>query len=1073
MDNHQDGLDSHSVKSSTNAQSFVPPRHWIGPEELNAGYWSDAKVKEQRAQEFYEKPVEWIDQLDRSAQGGIARRDFLTIMGASMAMASFACARRPVHKIIPYVIKPEEITPGVANWYASTCKECSASCGVLIKNREGRPIKLEGNPDHPVNRGSLCSRGQASVLGLYDPDRLTGPLVRSRADGSRKATTWEEVDSTIQAKLSTIASQGGRVKVLSGEVQSESTRRLIREFLAAFKGGEHISFEPFALEEVSTAQAASYGKAVVPHYRLDEAQLVVSLGSDFLGNGISPLESSRQWTQRRKLSGQNPAQAQFAKLVCFESMMSLTGAGADERYPVRPGDEFKIAMSLAHELIVKQKRSRFARETAVLNALSTFSAEAVAADIGLAGGAQVIKKVAAELWDNQGKSLVMAGSVQAKTSDALSLQLAVNLLNSALENEGKTVDGTANFSLARSSFGDFKRLLGEMQAGKVDALIVYRSNPAYASPQELLGLKEAFKRVPLVIVVSEHEDETALLADYILPDHHYLENWGDAHPNQSVYSLQQPSMAPIHSTRAFQDSLLVWRKGGLGVTGLAAEASDWHDYLQKQWRDTVFKEISPVSSFEQFWNGALRSGVVDVFASRGGSASKAVARSFKVSSLAALPRFTPLSQEVISLALYGKISLYDGRNANNPWLQELPDAISSVAWDNYLNMSPQLSKKLNLKDDDVVEMTCGAKTVELPVHVQPGLHPNLVSVALGYGRTSVGKVGKGTGLDLFPMVQASEAALVYSGQKVTFRKTGKFYKLALTQWHTATEERPIINDITLAEFRKNPAQANHTDPHLRLDTVPTLWSEHEYKGYRWGMAIDLTTCTGCSACMIACQAENNIPVVGRDQVRVSRQMHWIKIDRYYSGSPENPNVVFQPMLCQHCENAPCETVCPVLATVHDDEGLNVQVYNRCVGTRYCQNNCPYKVRRFNFFDHWKAYEGTANLVWNPDVTVRTRGIMEKCTFCVQRIRDAKDHAKDVGGRVTDGTLKPACQQTCPTDAIVFGDLNDPKSRVSQMKNSPQAFRVLEVLNTKPSVSYMTKVRNKAESAHSEHGEEHA
>ncbi len=1086
MDNQHEELGKtapHATQlANTSSQSdvdFVPPRHWIGPEELQGSYWKDPQVQEKRSQEFYEKPVEFIDQLDRSAQGGVARRDFLTIMGASMAMASFACARRPVHKIIPYVVKPEEITPGVPNWYASTCQECAQACGVLVKNREGRPIKLEGNPDHPVNRGSLCSRGQASVLGLYDPDRLKSPVSRNRLDGTRKDVDWNAVDASIQAQLKKIAGQGGRVKVLSGEIQGESTRRLIKEFLSAFSGGEHIEFEPLALEEIPAAQSLSYGNSVVPRYRFDEAQYVLSLGSDFLGNGTSPLEATKMWSERRKLAGQNPAQAQLGKLVCFESMMTLTGANADQRYPVRPGDELKVAMAIAHDLIVKQKRSRFAQDATVLAALQSYSPEVVASELGLSGGAESIRKVASELWENQGKSIVVAGSVQTKTAVGVSLQVAANLLNSALENEGKTVDGSMNYSYQRSSFAALSRLAEEMKAGKVDALIVYRSNPVYAAPKGLLGLTDGFKRVPLVIVVSEHEDETAALADYVLPDHHFLENWGDAHPNQAIYSLQQPTLAPIHSSRAFQDSFLVWRKAGLAVSGLASKALDWHDYLQNNWKETVYQQVGASGSFDQFWNGTLRAGVVDVFAAKGISGNKMSPRAFRTASLGGVPKYSALSADSLYLALYAKTSLYDGRNANNAWLQELPDSISSVTWDNYLNLSPALAKKLDFNDDDVVEMISDDRTVQLPVHIQPGLHPQLVSVAVGYGRTAVGRVGDHTGVDVFPLVQMASGAkgavpsLVFAGQKVNLRKTGKFYKLALTQWHTATENRPIINDITLAEYRKNPAHAAHTDPHLRLETVPSMWSKHEYKGYRWGMAIDLTSCTGCSACMIACQAENNIPVVGRDQVRVSRQMHWIKIDRYYSGSVDNPNVIFQPMLCQHCENAPCETVCPVLATVHDDEGLNVQVYNRCVGTRYCQNNCPYKVRRFNFFDHWKAYEGTANLVWNPDVTVRTRGIMEKCTFCVQRIRDAKDQAKDVGDRVKDGMLKTACQQTCPADAIVFGNLNDPESRVSKMKESPQAFRVLEVLNTLPAVSYMTKVRNQAESAHSGHGSGHA
>ena len=374
-------------------------------------------------------------------------------------------------------------------------------------------------------------------------------------------------------------------------------------------------------------------------------------------------------------------------------------------------------------------------------------------------------------------------------------------------------------------------------------------------------------------------------------------------------------------------------------------------------------------------------------------------------------------------------------------------------------MGVSAAKRLGLSENDVVEVKSSDVKLQIPVHIQPGMHPQAASVAIGYGRRAVGKVGNLAGVDLFPLVEVNGGRLIFSGLPISIRNTGKTYKLANTQYHTATENRPIISDITLAEFKKNPGKMSETEPELKMESVPSIWGEHKYKGYRWGMSIDLTQCFGCGACVIACQAENNIPVVGRDQVRNSRQMHWIRIDRYFSGSPERPETVFQPMLCQHCGNAPCETVCPVLATVHDDEGLNVQVYNRCVGTRYCQNNCPYKVRRFNFFDHWKAYDGAMNLAWNPDVTVRSRGIMEKCTFCTQRIRDAKDRAKDAGVRVTDADLKTACQQTCPTDAIIFGDINNPETLVSKRNEEERTFHALEVLNTRPALSYMSKVRN--------------
>lgn len=1058
-------MDRHITESSnTEAKSteFVPPRHWLGPEELEAGYWNDPKVKEKRGQEFFEKPIEYLASLDKSDKGGIARRDFLTIMGASMAMTTFACARRPVHKIIPYVVKPEEITLGVPNWYASTYTEGPHSYGVLVKTREGRPIKIEGNPDHPVSKGAASARAQASVLDLYDPDRLKVPVMHTRggAAGTGKQVSWADLDKAVAAKLSGVAAGAGRVRLLTGEVYSESTQRLIREFLGAFKAGAHVSYEPFAQDDLVEAQSQSYGAAVVPMYQFDAAEYILSLGADFLTDWLSPVEYASGWAKNRKVDSKN---MKLSKLVVFEPTMTVTGANADERYPVRPGDELKIALAVAHELIIGQKRSAYSGDAAVTGVLAGYRPETVAEEIGLEGGAAKIKKIAHDMWEKRGKGLVVAGSPQSKTKTALALQIAVNLLNSALENEGSTVDGTLRTSALNSSFAGMQKLIGEMKAGSVDALIIYRTNPAFTLPSDL-GFEEALKKVPVVIVIADREDETALLADFIVPNNHYLESWGDATPRKGLYSLQQPTIAPIHGTRSLEESLLSWTKAAaLNVRGIAAQAADWHAYLQANWKETVFRQAKTASTFDQFWEGALRAGVVDLQL-----AGKAAARSFRTASVAQLPKYSANTAQGMILAMYASTAMYDGRFANNAWLQELPDPISSVTWDNYLNVAPQTAKRLSLKENDVVEVKAGNVAVQLPVHVQPGMHPNVVSVALGYGRRSAGKVGTLTGVNVYPLASSEGGVLAFSGQPVALRKTERMYQLAATQWHTASENRPIINDITLAEFKQNPHAANHTDPHLRLETVPTMWPRHEYKGYRWGMSIDLNSCIGCGACAIACQAENNIPVVGRNQVRNSRQMHWIRIDRYYSGAAENPDVVFQPMLCQHCENAPCETVCPVIATMHDSEGLNVQVYNRCVGTRYCQNNCPYKVRRFNFFDHWKSYEGEMNLVWNPEVTVRTRGIMEKCTFCVQRIRDAKDRAKDMNTKVGDADLKTACQQTCPTNAIVFGDINSKDSMVSKLRNEARAFKVLEVVNTEPVISYQTKVRNK-ESAASHHG----
>ena len=1049
-----------NTDQKSNTAEFQAPRHWVGVEELNGSYWQDAQVKEKRGQEFFDKPIEALAGLEKSEGFEVARRDFLTIMGASMALGTVACVRRPVHKIIPYVVKPEEVTPGVANFYATT--NPYTGTGMLVRVREGRPVKLEGNELHPLSGGKLMAAEQAELLGLYDPERLKGPVSRARGSDSAKAMDWAALDAAVIERLKKVAAAGGSVRVLSGEVRSETTRKLIGEFLSNFRDGGHVEFSALAMDEVAMAQELSYGSAVVPAYRFDRADYVLSLGADFLGTGPNALENSRAWASKRKLNGKG---SDLSKMVAFESMMSVTGANADERYPVRPGDELKVALAIANVLSSKGVAIPADAQASV----SAHRPELVAREIGMTDGGDKIRKVAAELLRNRGRSVVVAGGLSSKTSNALALQVAANLLNSVLGNEGVTVDGSSVLP-ARGGFAALRKLIVDMRAGRVGALVIWGTNPAYTAPAAA-GFEEGLGKVGTVITVASHDMETARLGDFVAAENHWLESWGDAHPRKHLYSLQQPVLHPLHDTRSFQDSLLAWTKG---VSGKAS-AESWHDSLQNSWKDLSAREFGVASgNFEKFWEGALRDGVVDTSRGRGAAVS---ARAFRAGSCSALPKYQPADGRGYSLALYAKMGMGDGRQANNAWLQELPDPVTTVTWDNYVNIGPAAADELGVKQNDVLELLVDGAKFELPVNVQPGMHPRTVAVAVGYGRRAAGKVGDGVGVDLYPAAKIAGDLLAFSGQSVSLRRTGRVYKLAQTQWHSASENRPIINDISLAEFKKDAAAANHTDPHLRLKEVPSIWPMHDYsKGYQWGMTIDLNSCTGCGACVIACQAENNIPVVGRENVRISREMHWMRIDRYYSGSPEQPSVVFQPMLCQHCENAPCETVCPVLATVHSEDGLNQQVYNRCVGTRYCANNCPYKVRRFNFFDHWKSYEGTLNMVWNPEVTVRSRGIMEKCTFCVQRIRDSRDQAVVQGRHIRDGEMRTACQQTCPTDAIAFGNINDQYSEVSKLRAQPRAFRVLEVLNTKPRVSYMTKVRNvEAPAGHGHdqgHGGEH-
>jgi Fe-S-cluster-containing dehydrogenase component/anaerobic selenocysteine-containing dehydrogenase len=1067
--------------SELKTAEFQRPRHWVTLDELKPEYWQDEAAQAKRAQEFHDKPIETLETIEKLDKTGVSRRDFLTVMGASMAMASFACARRPMNKIIPYVVQPQELTPGIPLYYASTYKDGGKSCGIVVKTREGRPIKLEGNPADPISKGALTARAQASILNLYDPERLKAPMKGSKA-GSKSGTNWNDVDSVVAAALK----EAKHVRIVSYPDSGEATRRIRKEFLAAFADAKWLEVDPLGGDEVADGQNDAYGNRVVPHYAYDQADVVVSFGADFLGTWGCDLEGEALWVKKRKL---DKASDNLSKLYVFEAMLSLTGSNADERFAVLPGAEIAAALAVARELIVVQKKGKFAGNSDVTALLNGSMDEWLSKAGGLS--AEKVKKVAEDLWAARGKSIVVGNG-------SAGLQAVVNLLNSNLENEGKTIDGNGDVLPETASTKQLAALMAEMDAGQVDVLIVHHVNPVYFLPNgDAFGA--AMQKVKTVIAVNDRVDETANFADIVCAENHFLENWGDAHPKPSVYLLQQPTISPLFDTKSFEDLLISWTRAGVKSNGLLAQvagnpASTYYDYVKETWKQSLFSAYGKGQTFIDFWELSLQKGVVE------GKSSGAHERTFRPNalrvaqkavtelkslSLAQAKKGPAIEGSGVALALYSKVSLYDGRDSNNAWLQEMPDPITTITWDNYLNIGPAYAKELDIQRDDVVLVKSGDVSFELPVNVQPGILKGAVTIALGYGRTAAGKVGNNVGQNAFKLAKFNgEEGFKFNNQLVSIVKTGKRYQLAATQEHNRTEERPVLNDITIAQFKKDPTFANETEPKLKLSVVPSMWTppiDYSKSPYRWMMGIDMNACTGCGACVIACQAENNIPVVGRDRVRVSREMHWIRIDRYYSGDEEQPQVIFQPMLCQHCENAPCETVCPVVATSHNEEGLNQMTYSRCVGTRYCQNNCPYKVRRFNFFDHWKDYKDNMNMVWNPDVTVRSRGIMEKCTFCVQRINGAKDHAKDIAvknkesgkndpaAKVRDADLKTACQQTCPTQAIVFGNVNDPSSEINQVKAHPRAFRVLEILNVKPSIHYLAKVRN-VEEGHSEEAE---
>lgn len=971
-----------------------------------------------------------------------SRRDFLRAAGFSFAGAMLTgCSRAPVEKAIPYLIQPEEILPGRALYYASTCAGCTAGCGLWVKNRDGRPIKLEGNPDHPLSRGGLCAVGQASILGLYDSERLKHPLING------KPATWEKVDRAVTAELETLRMDSGSVRFLTGTITSPTTHGMVQSFLKTFPNARHVSYDSLSSSAILDAHELTHGSRLLPRYRFERAEVIASFETDFLGTWISPVEFMRAYQDGRTLSGKTPRMSYH---VQFESILSLTGSKADRRVRVAPGE---MGLVMTHVAWRVAKKAGVPLETSGLDNSS------VPADF--------LDDLAERLWQARGRSLVACGSQDVR------VQVLTNFLNHLLENYGATVDIEHPSFQRQGNDRELAALMKEVETGKVKALLVYGVNPVFELP-EGKALAAALSRLPVVISFAERLDETASRARYVCPDRHYLESWSDWEPVSGLVSLSQPAIEPFGNTRSVLESLAVW-------SGAPKPA---YDILRESWQANVFPRQKAEHSFQAFWDRAVETGYAQV------EPQPIRVRHFDVASVRPVLTAERLPAESLALVLYAKVGMLDGRHAYNPWLQELPDPVSKVAWDNYACLSPTIAARLGIREGDVVRLEAPGsggepRLLELPAFLQPGQHDGVVAVALGYGSDlsarfskigpawldalpSVGKDGR-VGKNPAPFLEWADGNLRFATRTVRITKTGKTAELASTQSHhtltvpkrlqtAVSGERPIIQETTLGALRKNPAAGTERPEREKEDLWPT---DHPYTGHRWGMVIDLTACTGCSACVVACQAENNIPVVGKDEVRRKREMHWLRLDRYYSGEGGNVDVAFQPMLCQQCENAPCETVCPVLATVHSEEGLNEQVYNRCVGTRYCANNCPYKVRRFNWFDYARE-DHLQNLVLNPDVTVRSRGVMEKCSFCVQRIQEAKLEAKRRGEPLADGAVQTACQQSCPAQAVIFGDLNDPKSRVAQLAVSGRSYRVLEEINVQPSVAYLTLVRNRPE-----------
>lgn len=1028
MDHDQNQIEEKSPHPSAGPRD---ERYWNSLDQ----WGKDPEFQKLAEAEFQSSPLR-----EGSKEEGWARREFLKLMGASLAMSAAGCIRRPVQTIVPYNKQPEEVVLGLASYYSSVYSDGVDSMGILVRTREGRPLMIEGNQTFPTGRG-VSGRGHAHILSLYDPDRARAPLrnlqrfdkndpSKNRSNRDTIAAKWEAADEEIVEELN----KGG-VALLTPGFNSPTTNAVVGDFAQAF-GAKVYSYEDISYASVRDGQAESYGSRQIPSLRVDRAKMIISVDGDLLGTYLMTNSAAKEFADGRR----DPKT--MNRLVCFESTYSLTGANADVRVRIKPSQQLDVVMGLAHDLVVGQKVSAYAGNSDVTGALAPF--KGAAARLGVEQS--LWDRIVADLAKMSGESLIVAGGPQTETLDALNLQIAVNFLNSALGNDGKTIDHGRALGFVTAEL-DLSDLIKDINSGAVKTLIMHGGvNPVYSSAQYKAFI-DALRKVKMVVSTADRNDETSIYADYVLPDNHVMEGWNDAQPVEGLFVLQQPTIRPMYDTRSFQLSLMSWafiaEKGPKRLT----EYETYYDYLRAYWRTEIGPKLSGGKAFDDFWDQTLQNGFVGG-PREGGTSS---ARSFKT---AALTKIKPsVAVDGYQLALYSTTMFAGGSLSNVSWLHEQPDPITKICWDNYLCVSLKTAEKEKLKEGDVVELKVGDNGVKVPVHIQPGQHDEVLALAIGYGRTHAGSVGNGVGVNAVPLMTINGAKTVMSGQKVTLKKMGQNIPLASVQSHHTMEGRKIVVEATLNEYLKSEAANNHKHH------IWSIWSGHQYNGNKWGLVVDLNTCNGCGSCQVACQSENNISVVGKKYVLEGREMQWIRIDRYYVGTPENPEVVFQPVTCQQCDNAPCETVCPVLATVHNSEGLNDMVYNRCVGTRYCANNCPYKVRRFNWFNYAKNIQKPLHLALNPDVTVRSRGVMEKCTFCVHRIKEAKYAAKQEKRDLRDGDFRTACEASCPTGALVFGDLNNKDSRVSKIYHQQRAYALLEEFGAAPSVRYLTKIRN--------------
>jgi MoCo/4Fe-4S cofactor protein with predicted Tat translocation signal len=920
----------------------------------------------------------------------LGRRDFLKLLGASLAMAGLtACVPQPVTKILPYTKPPEELVPAKPVYFASSMVQDGYAKGVLIKTTFGRPIKVDGNPSHPGNQGSTDVFMQGSLLEMYDPDRPKQIL-----QGSAQKS-WQDFVAGVGQALAGLG-QGAGLRILTGPVSSPTLIDQLKTLLTKYPQAKWVQFSPVERHNTLAGAQLAFGQAYDLVYSFDQADVVLSLDDDFMFTEPGHLRYSRDFMARHQPIS---AQGTMNRLYVVESSLTLTGSNADHRLAVKPSQVEAFARAVASRLGL-----------------------AVNAPSGTLPGQDWLDPLVADLKKAGKNALVVVGERQPAAVHALA-----HAMNQALGAIGSTI------SLIDPVVKDTGVALGDLvkdlNNGGVELLVILDGNPVYTAPADL-SFGAAMKKAHQSIYLGAYQDETAAQASWFVPSAHYLEMWGDARAYDGTASLVQPVIEPLYGAKSPYE--LVAAMLGQG------DASGF-DLVQKYWQGQLKSD-----NFNRDWRAIQSTGLVP------GSASKPIGTVPQIAP-AALNASQAAASSGLEIVFEPDDTIWDGRFTNNAWLQELPKPLTKLTWDNAALINPATAARLQVTDNDLVEIKLDSRSVKAPVFTQPGQPDDVVVVSLGYGRTAGGTVLEGTGFNAYA-IRTSTAPWFDFAPQLT--KTGQTYILAATRDHWSMENRDLIKEANLADFKANPNFAQTVEP-----KPPTLYGENQYNGYSWGMSINLNSCIGCNACVIACQSENNIPTVGKDQVWRSREMHWIRIDRYFKGVSANPGVAFQPVPCMQCEKAPCEPVCPVEATSHSAEGLNEMTYNRCVGTRYCSNNCPYKVRRFNFYKYVDESVVSLQGMRNPDVTVRSRGVMEKCTYCVQRINETRIQAEVEGRQIRDGEVKTACQQACPTNAIIFGNLNDPNSEVSKQKATPLNYALLAELGTRPRTTYLAKVKN--------------